>query len=118
MSNIQVTTDTSLDNARSESSLVINPNNTQQIVAGSKKFINYHTYDFTLATAYSTDGGQTWADSTVLDLPTGWYGVSDPALAWDDVGNLFLVALPLKEPPPHPLSLAVGIAASNSTDGS
>jgi hypothetical protein len=50
MSNIQVTHDTSLDNARSESSLVINSNNTQQIIIGSKKFINYHTYDFTLAT--------------------------------------------------------------------
>jgi hypothetical protein len=117
MRNIQVTHDTSLDNARSESSLVINPNNPQQIVAGSKKFNNYHTYDFTLATAYSTDGGQTWADSTVLDLPTGWYGISDPALAWDDAGNVFLVALPLKEPPPHPLSLAVGIAVYKSTDG-
>lgn len=117
MSNIQVTHDTSLDNARSESSLVINPNNPQQIVAGSKKFNNYHTYDFTLATAYSADGGQTWADSTVLDLPTGWYGISDPALAWDDAGNVFLVALPLKEPPPHPLSLAVGIAVYKSTDG-
>ncbi len=117
MSNIQVTHDTSLDNARSESSLVINPNNTQQIVAGSKKFNNYHTYDFTLATAYSADGGQTWADSTVLDLPTGWYGISDPALAWDDAGNVFLVALPLKEPPPHPNSLAVGIAVYKSTDG-
>src|SRR5260370_35576439 len=116
MSNIRVTYDTDPNNARSESSLVINPNNTQQIVAGSKKFINYHTYDFTLATAYSTDGGQTWADSTVLDLPTGWYGVSDPALAWDDVGNLFLVALPLKEPPPHPLSLAVVIRIYESTD--
>src|SRR5260370_8776040 len=98
MSNIQVTHDTSLDNARSDSSLVINPNNTQQIVAGSKKFINYHTYDFTLATAYSTDGGQTWADSTVLDLPTGWYGVSDPSLACDDVGNFFPIPLPLNTP--------------------
>src|SRR5260221_8759510 len=117
MSNIQVTHDTSLDNARSESSLVINPNNTQQIVAGSKKFNNYHTYDFTLATAYSADGGQDWADSTVLDLPTGGYGISDPALAWDDAGNVFLVALPLKEPPPHPNSLAVGIAVYKSTDG-
>ena len=43
MSNIQVTHDRDLNNARSESSLVINPNNPQQIVAGSKKFINYHT---------------------------------------------------------------------------
>jgi hypothetical protein len=37
MSNIQVTHDTSLDNARSESSLVVNSNNTQKIIIGSKK---------------------------------------------------------------------------------
>ena len=43
MSNIQVTFDTSLDNARSESSLAINPNNPQQIVGASKEFINYET---------------------------------------------------------------------------
>jgi hypothetical protein len=30
---------------------------------------------------------------------------------------VFLVALPLKEPPPHPNSLAVGIAIYKSTDG-
>ena len=57
MSNIQVTHDASLNNARSESSIVVNPNNPMQIVSGSKKFRDYHTYDFTLATAYSTDGG-------------------------------------------------------------
>ena len=39
MSNIRVTHETDLNNARSESSLAINPNNTQQIVAGSKRFI-------------------------------------------------------------------------------
>jgi len=118
MSNIQITHDANLNNARSESSVVINPNNPQQIVAGSKKFINITNYDFTLATAYSADGGQTWADSTELDItPTGWFGISDPALAWDDSGNVFLVALPLKEPPPHPRSLTVGIAVYKSTDG-
>src|SRR4029079_1678345 len=89
-----------------------------QIVAGSKKFNNFQTYDFTLATSFSSDGGHTWADSSELDINIpGWFGISDPALAWDDSGNLFLVALPLKEPPPHPNSLAVGIAIYKSTDG-
>ena len=76
MSIIQVTHDTSLDNARSESSLAINPNNPQQIVGGSKKFINYHTYDFTLATSYSTDGGLHWNDSAAFALLPGWTGIS------------------------------------------
>jgi hypothetical protein len=118
MSNIRVTHDTDPNNARSESNIAINPNNPMQIVAGSKKFINYQTYDFTLATAYSTDGGQTWADSSDLDINiSGWHGITDPALAWDDSGNVFLVALSLKEPAPHPQSLTVGIAIYKSTDG-
>ena len=71
MSNIQVTHDTSLDNARSESSLAINQNNPQQIVAGSKKFINYHIYDFTLATSFSADGGLPCTYSGPLALLPG-----------------------------------------------
>jgi hypothetical protein len=114
MSNIQVTHDTSLDNARSESSLAINPNNTQQIVAGSKKFINYHTYDFTLATSYSIDGGLHWNDSAPFALLAGWTGISDPAIAWDDSGNVFLVGLAFNNPPGATI---IGIAIYKSTDG-
>ena len=114
MSNIQVTHDTSLDNARSESSLVINPNNTQQIVGGSKKFINYHNYDFTLATSYSTDGGLHWNDSAPFALLPGWTGISDPALAWDDSGNVFLVGLAFNNPPAGTI---IGIAVYKSADG-
>jgi hypothetical protein len=69
MSNIQVTHDVSLNNARSESSIAINPNNPMQVVCGSKKFNDFHNYDFTLATAYSTDGGLTWHDSAALAMP-------------------------------------------------
>jgi hypothetical protein len=114
MSNIQVTHDTSLDNARSESSLAINPNNSQQIVTGSKKFINYHTYDFTLATSFSTDGGLHWNDSAPLPLLRGWTGISDPAIAWDDSGNVFLVGLAFNNPPG---STIIGIAVYKSTNG-
>jgi len=114
MSNIQVTHDTSLDNARSESSLAINPNNPQQIVAGSKRFINYHTYDFTLATSFSTDGGLHWNDSGPLALLPGWTGISDPAIAWDDSGNVFLVGLAFNNPPG---STIIGIAVYKSTNG-
>lgn len=113
MANIQVTHDVNLNNARSESNIVINPNNPQQIVAGSKKFRNIQTYDFTLATAYSIDGGQTWNDSA--DIPLGnWTLLSDPALAWDDSGNVFLVGLAGNNPPTIDV---VGIVIHKSTDG-
>ncbi len=114
MPNIRVTDETDLNNARSESSLAINPNNTQQIVAGSKRFVNYHAYDFTLATSYSTDGGLHWNDSAPLALLPGWTGISDPAIAWDDSDNVFLVALPFNNPPGATI---LGIAVYKSTDG-
>lgn len=114
MSNTQVTHDTSVENARSESSIAINPNNTQQIVCGSKKFIDYHTYDFTLATSYSTDGGLTWNDSAAFALLPNWTGISDPAIAWDDSGNVFLVGLAFNNPPN---AIIIGIAVYKSTDG-
>ncbi len=40
MSNIQVTHDSDVNNARSESAIVVNPNNPLQIVSASKKFKN------------------------------------------------------------------------------
>jgi hypothetical protein len=114
MSNIQVTHDTDLNNARSESSIAINPQNPQQIVAGSKKFKDIKKYDFTLATAWSTDGGLSWTESAEVPIPV-WEGISDPALAWDDSGNVYLVALPFSKLPAEPNR--VGIAVYKSTDG-
>lgn len=111
MPNIQITHDTDPNNARSESTILVNPNNPQQIVAGSKKFTDIATYAFTLATAYSTDGGLIWQDSADIPIP-GVDGNSDPALAWDDVGNVYLVALPFVSP-----ANPVGIAVYKSVDG-
>ena len=113
MSNIRVTHDTNLNNARSESSIAINPNNPMQIVSGSKKFRNIQTYDFTLATQYSTDGGLVWHDSADLPLP-GFTLLTDPALAWDDAGNVFLVGLSGNNPPTFNI---IGIEIYKSTDG-
>ena len=62
MSNIQVTHDSSPSNARSESCIAINPNNPMQIVCASKKFSDIQNYIFTLATAFSTDGGFSWRE--------------------------------------------------------
>lgn len=113
MSNIRVTHSSSLNNARSESSVVINPNNPQQIVAGSKKFKDIQTYDFTLATSYSTDGGLSWHDSADLPMP-GFTLLTDPALAWDDAGNIYLVGLSGNNPPTFD---TIGIEVYKSTDG-
>src|SRR6266852_5897197 len=113
MSNIQVTLDMSPNNARSESSILINPNNPQQIVCGSKKFKDIHNYDCTLATAYSADGGGSWHDSADLPMP-GFSLLTDPALAWDDSGNVFLVGLSGNNPP---VFNTVGIEIYKSTNG-
>ncbi|WP_215734518.1 sialidase family protein [Geobacter grbiciae] len=113
MSNTQVTHSSNPNNARSESSVVINPNNPLQIVAGSKKFKDIHNYDFTLATAYSADGGLSWHDSADLPMP-GFTLLTDPALAWDDVGNVFLVGLSGTNPPTFD---TIGIEIYKSTDG-
>ena len=114
MQNVQVSYDKSTNNARSESSVAINPNNPNQIVAASKKFANIHTYDFTLATEYSTDGGQTWQASPALALPAGATVMTDPTLAWDDSNNVFLVGLTGYNPPTWN---TIGIVIYKSTDG-
>src|SRR5260370_27965501 len=98
MANIQVTHDADPNNARSESSVAINPNNPLQVVAASKKFANIQTYDFTLATEYSSDGGLTWQDSADLAMPA-FTVMTYPTLAWDDDGNVCLVGLAGTDPP-------------------
>src|SRR5512133_1036739 len=114
MSNIRVTHDTDPNNARSESYVAINPHNTLQIVSISKKFRDIHNYDFTLATQFSTDGGLTWQESADLALAADFTILSDPALAWDDAGTLFLAGLSGKNPPNPAL---VGIEIYISNDG-
>jgi len=114
MANIRVTFDDSPSNARSESSIAINPVNPLQIVAASKKFVNIETYNFSLATEYSADGGQTWQASPDLALPAGATVMTDPTLAWDDSGNVFLVGLTGYNPPAWD---TIGIVIYQSSDG-
>jgi hypothetical protein len=111
---VRVTSDESTLNARSESALAINPLNPRNMVGASKKFINPKTYNFTLAAYATFDGGQSWIEAPPLALLPGWEGVSDPAVAWDNMGNAFLVALPFP-PPGGPATL--GIAVYKSSDG-
>jgi hypothetical protein len=119
MANLQVTHDSNPNNARSESNIAINPNNPLQIVSSSKKFANIETYNFTLATEYSVDGGQSWHDSTPLALPGGSTIMTDPTLAWDDSANVFLVGLggTIRTTPPVVILTTGIIAIYKSPDG-
>jgi hypothetical protein len=91
--NTQVTFDASTFNARSESAIAVNPGNPSNIVGSSKRFTNPQTYDFSLAAYASFDGGTSWVEAPPLGLLPGWAGVSDPTLAWDGAGNVYLVGL-------------------------
>src|SRR5262245_64456286 len=96
--NTQVTYSASPDNARSESELETNPLNSLNVVGASKRFIHPSTYEFTLAAYASFDGGESWTEApplALLDDPDPnkrWTGISDPVLAWDNVGNCYLAA--------------------------
>jgi hypothetical protein len=116
MGNIQVTHDNSLNNARSESNIAINPNNPLQVVGASKKFANIETYNFTLATSYSEDGGKTWNDSTPLAM-SGFTVMTDPTLAWDDIGNVYIVGLTGTLGTTPPVFQTIGMVVYKSTDG-
>jgi len=83
------------------------------MVAGSKRFTNPLNYGFSLAVYTTVDGGQTWIEPSLSLLP-GWGGTSDPALAWDNMGNVYLVALPFGLD--KDMSL-LGIAVYKSTNG-
>ncbi len=113
MPNLQVTHGTSLDDARSESVLRIDPTNSDRIVGVSRKCKDISAYDFTVATVYSSDGGTSWHDGASPATP-GWTGLSDPALAWDDSGIVFLIGAAITNPPKIDY---VGIAVYKSTDG-
>src|SRR5260221_12617991 len=96
------------------------------MVGSSKRFTDPHTYAFSLAAYYSSDGGQSWNDASPLQLLTQgvpgytgdtWVGTSDPAVAWDNMGNVYILALPFGVPTPAGQTHLIGIAVYKSTDG-
>jgi hypothetical protein len=115
--NVRATTSTPKQ-SRSESCIVVNPRNSKNLIGASKKFLDPNLYHFTLAPIFSFDGGQTWGEA-VLPMKPGWDGMTDPALAFDDFGNAFLVGEPLKFNPPgsQPDLTGLGMVVFRSTDG-
>jgi hypothetical protein len=83
--------------AQNETAIAQNPINPRQVVAG---FNDYRRGDGTCGTAFSRNGGSSWADST---MPNGftrgtnfggvarqyWHASGDPSVAWDSRGNAY-----------------------------
>lgn len=102
--NIQVTSGTR-EQARSESIIAVNPQDRNNLIAASKKFSNPETYRFNVGIRVSYDSGENWQDATlplleawnerdgdiIIELP----GMTDPAAAFDDFGNAFMVGEPI-----------------------
>ncbi len=116
--NRRVTCDASPSNARSESDLAVNPLNPYNMVGASKRFTNPSIYAFSLAAYATFDGGLSWIEAPPLTLLPGWAGTSDPAVAWDNLGNAYLVALPFGPGTATDFTgPLIGIAVYKSTDG-
>jgi hypothetical protein len=113
--NRRVTCDSDPHNDRSESALSANPLDPNNMVGASKRFTDPATYAFTLAAYATFDAGQTWTE-TILPLTDTdgrtYTGTSDPAVAWDDAGNAYVVGLPF-----GPGLSLIGIAVYKSSDG-
>jgi hypothetical protein len=110
--NVRVTYDNDPRNDRSESALAINPMNPRNLVGASKRFTDPANYKFSLAAYASFDAGVSWADAAPLPLVNGSVGSSDPAVAFDGAGNVYLVALPFDAN-----MTILGIAMYKSIDG-
>ena len=94
--NIQVTHSSNINQARSESVVSINPWDSGNIIAASKRFRNLHTYDFIIEPVVSFDGGKSW-NPAVLTLHRDWGvdpGMSDPTIVWDNLGWAYLFVGP------------------------
>jgi hypothetical protein len=84
--------------AENETSIAENPFNVRQVVAG---FNDYRRGDATCYGAFSSNGGRSWADTTIPNgftsgaafggvLREYWEGGGDPSVAWDSRGNAYL----------------------------
>jgi hypothetical protein len=85
------------------------------MVGASKRFTDPATYAFSLASYATFDGGQTWTETLLPLTDTDGHtyaGTSDPAVAWDNSGNAYVVGLPF-----GPGLSIIGITIYQSIDG-
>src|SRR5436189_1893732 len=94
--------------AQNETSISVDPNHTQHVVAS---YNDYRRGDGTCGTSWSTDGGRTWNDSTVpngftrginqpLNAPREyWQAAGDTSVDWDSKGNAYLSCQVFKRGP-------------------
>ena len=88
--------------AQNETSIAVNPNDANQLVASQN---DYRRGDGNCYSGYSTDSGRTWNDSTIpMSFTRGrvpglvdfggareyWQGGGDTSVAWDSRGNAYL----------------------------
>jgi hypothetical protein len=113
-------TTSNASHSRSESCIAINPKNPNNMIGASKKFIDPTVYFFKLGVIYTFDAGNHWHESS-LPMKQGWDGMTDPAVAFDNFGNAFLIGEPLKF---HPDKVGtnddlegLGMVAYKSEDG-
>jgi hypothetical protein len=121
--NRRVTCAASPSNDRSESAIAVNPTNPYNMIAAAKRFVNPMTYDFAIGVSYTFDAGLSWNEASLM-LPAGASFSTDPAIAWDDLGNAYLVALPMRPPLPgehcgfQPIDVcSIGISIYTSNTG-
>lgn len=94
------------NNEPEEVTIAINPNNPQQMVAGSN-ITNVYV---------SEDGGQTWDENTLASKKWGVYG--DPVVFTNDSGHFFYCHLSQTKPPlDNSYSWLERIVVQKSTDG-
>ena len=113
--NEQVTT-SNASQCRVESVVGVNPKNAQNLICASKKFINSQTYQFTISTSYSFDGGLSWTESP-LPLQQGWDGMTDPDLTFDANGHAYLIVEGDQFGPGLGVVTAIGMFVFKSIDG-
>lgn len=87
--------------SRSESSVAVNPLNSQNMITVSKKFINPKWYWFTVEPMVTHNGGNTWSPLP-LPQPDGGHGWTDPVITFDHAGTAHLVVEPIEFIPPTP----------------
>jgi hypothetical protein len=115
--------------AQNETAVAQDPNNPAHLVASQN---DYRRGDSSCYTAYSTDGGRSWADSTIpFSFTRGdafggvarqyWQAGGDPTVAWDTKGNAYQTCLVFQRGPAttqNPdLSSAFYLFRSTGTNG-